>query len=46
MKNSYIYKNADPSFDTYFQNMKKRTRAIGAGNTGTLNNLGAMVEQN
>lgn len=26
MKNSYIIKNADPSFETYYNSMKKRTK--------------------
>ena len=29
MKNSYIIKNADPSFETYYNAMKKRNKLLG-----------------
>jgi hypothetical protein len=29
MKNSYIIKNADPSFETYYNTMRKRSKILG-----------------
>lgn len=29
MKNSYIIKNADPSFEAYYNTMRKRTKILG-----------------
>lgn len=32
MKNSYIIKNADPSFDAYYNSMKRRSKLLTAAN--------------